>query len=67
MVRELAPSIIASPGHGVIQTEIRHEEPGEAAAARQLQQPLSSDPAKPVPVRQARTANPLYLSVFVRG
>ena len=66
-VRELAPSINASPGYGVIQTEIRYEEAGEAAAAKLLQQLISADPAKPVPLRQVRTTTPLYLSVFVCG
>jgi hypothetical protein len=66
-VRELAPSINASPGYGVIQTEIRFEASSEAAAARQLQQLMSDDPAKPLTLRQVRTATPLYLSVFVCG
>ncbi|MBE0587167.1 MAG: hypothetical protein IH617_03870 [Hydrogenophaga sp.] len=66
-VRELAPSINASPGYGVIQTEIRFEDASEAAVAQQLQQLLSAEPAKPVPLRQVRTHTPLYLSVFVCG
>jgi hypothetical protein len=35
--------------------------------ARQLQQLMSEDPAKPLALRQVRTATPLYLSVFVCG
>ncbi|MCY1558990.1 hypothetical protein D9M68_959790 [compost metagenome] len=66
-VRELAPSINASPGYGVIQTEIRFEDASEAAVAQQLQLLLSAEPAKPVPLRQVRTHTPLYLSVFVCG
>ena len=40
----LAPSINASPGYGVIQTEIRFEDASEAAVAKQLQQALSAVP-----------------------
>lgn len=66
-VRELAPSINASPGYGVTQTEIRYEEASEAAVARQLQQALSGSPTAAVPLRTVRTSTPLYLSVFVCG
>jgi hypothetical protein len=66
-VRELAPSINASPGYGVIQTEIRYEEASEAAVAKQLQQALSGSPPAAVPLRTVRTSTPLYLSVFVCG
>jgi hypothetical protein len=66
-VRELAPSINASPGYGLTQTEIRFEDDGEATAARQLQQLLSANAAQPLPLRPVRTATPMYLSVFVCG
>lgn len=66
-LRELAPSINASPGYGVTQTEIRYESATEDTAAKALQQLLSADPAKPLSLRPVRTATPLYLSVFVCG
>jgi hypothetical protein len=63
-VRELAPSINASPGYGVTRSEVRFEQPSEARAAEELSR-LLADNGNPLPLRPVNNQTPLYLSVFV--
>lgn len=62
-VRELAPSINASPGYGITRSEIRYETATEARAAEELASILSTGGAR-LPLRPVSNTTPLYLSVF---
>lgn len=63
-VRELAPSINASPGYGITRTEIRYETATETRAAEELSGILSTGGAR-LPLSPVGNTTPLYLSVFV--
>jgi len=62
-VRELAPSINASPGFSVTRSEVRYEASTEAAVAVELARILSVD-GLPLPLRTVSNLTPWYLSVF---
>ena len=62
-VRELAPSINASPGYGITRSEVRYETATEARAAEELASILSTGGTR-LPLRPVNNATPLYLSVF---
>lgn len=62
-VRELAPSINASPGYGITRSEVRYETTTEARAAEELASLLSTGGNR-LPLRPVSNATPLYLSVF---
>lgn len=62
-VRELAPSINASPGFSVTRSEVRYEVPTEAAVAAELAKILSIN-GTPLPLRSVSNSTPWYLSVF---
>lgn len=62
-VRELAPSINASPGYGLTRSEVRYETATEARAAEELASILSTGGTR-LPLRPVNNTTPLYLSVF---
>ena len=66
-VRELAPSINASPGYGVNQSEVRYEGASEGPAADLLVQLLSPQGGPAISRRLVGTTTPWYLSVFACG
>ena len=63
-VRELAPSINASPGYGVTRSEVRYELPSESSAAEELARLIAVN-GTALPLRAVSNQTPLYLSVFV--
>lgn len=63
-VRELAPSINASPGYGVTRSEVRYEQPSESRAAEELARLIAVN-GTALPLRAVSNQTPLYLSVFV--
>lgn len=62
-MRELAPSINASPGFSVTRNEVRYEASTEATVAAELAKILSVTES-PLPMRTVNTFTPWYLSVF---
>jgi hypothetical protein len=66
-VRELAPSINASPGYGVNQSEVRYEGASEGPAADLLVTLLSPQGGPALSKRQVGNSTPWYLSVFACG